>query len=705
MTEPHPTTIVVPLYGDVPTARRCLASVIEHVDLSVHRLLAVNDCGPEVDLIERAALEILRDVPGTEYVRNPRNLGFVGTCNRAAMELDQTDNDILLLNSDAMLTAGAVEEMSAVLYASEKHGTVTARSNHATIATIPLRTRSGVEAPPERSREVFEAIAPQLPRYSVAPVAHGFCFLARRSIIRNHGLFDPAFAPGYAEENDFCLRINDLGYSSVIANRAYVHHDGEVSFSTLDQNRIKQAHEEMLVERYPHYPAAVAHYLEDGIDALDDFADVLAPGGGNRRVLIDLHHMSLIYDGSVRNALTFLEFLQSRREEPDLAEIEFVVAASAEATEFFDLPRFGFRVVSYATINEVFDLGFSLAPITSAGQILRLDQLCARWVACHLDIIALRALPLLEDGYARRQVVLDSLRFADRVAVISHATLADTLAYFPALAADLPARSTIVPQGVAEAALQPSAVPFDAAGELTARQRDTVRAGGYVLVIGNTFRHKQLRQAASALRAAGRPMIMFGSDANDEGGSVIPLRGGYLSDADVGTLYDNAALIVYPSAYEGFGLPVAEAAQHGKRVVLFDTEVAREVVSVLGVESSAHFFSDFSHLPHLVEEVAGLPLVQRRPIRSMSDYNAGLLEVMLDTMAQPVDLDRLRARRAHFVAVRGYSAQLRADVQYLGWRLSRRSFRLAEAVVRRVEFLRPVVGGTRRALTRMRRSN
>ena len=71
---------------------------------------------------------------GVDYVRNERNLGFVGTCNRAATELDRTDNDILLLNSDAELFPGTLQEMSAVLHLSEKHGVVTARSNHATIA-------------------------------------------------------------------------------------------------------------------------------------------------------------------------------------------------------------------------------------------------------------------------------------------------------------------------------------------------------------------------------------------------------------------------------------------------------------------------------------------------------------------------------------------------------------------------------------------
>jgi GT2 family glycosyltransferase len=280
---------VVPVYGDFPSLIPCVRSLIDTVDQSMHRVLLVNDVGPRADEIETALLELIEGQASFAYARNPSNLGFVGTCNRAAFELDATDNDILLLNSDTIATPGFIEELSAVLNASPEVGAVCARSNNATIASLPygLRDRSA-ERTPERTIAVHAALRDVLPRSSAAPVAMGFCLLVRRSVIQRFGLFDDAFAPGYGEENDFCLRIAAEGFSSHIAHRALVLHLGSRSFAPARRAALRAAHERLLVARYPHYPAAVRDYIFNGRDPVDVFADALVPGDDVVRVLVDV---------------------------------------------------------------------------------------------------------------------------------------------------------------------------------------------------------------------------------------------------------------------------------------------------------------------------------------------------------------------------------------------------------------------------------
>ncbi len=703
MTDRFPTTIVVPLYGDLPSAEKCIASVLEHVDLTFHRLLVVNDVGPDADLMEARVKELLAGREGTRYERNPHNLGFVGTCNRAATELDTSDNDILLLNSDAAVFPGTVDEMSRVLHFSEKHGVATARSNYATIATIPNRTATGEHTTPERSREVFEALNQDLPRFNIVPVAHGFCFLVRRSLIRNYGFFDTAFAPGYGEENEFCLRVNARGFSSVMANRAYASHEGEKSFSSLKQEEIKAAHERLLIERYPFYPSALFHYDDSGIDTVDWFADFLVPADRDQTVLIDLHHMSLIYDGSVRNALTFLEFLAASRESGALDGLKVTIVSSSEAIEFFDLGRFGFTVRSNEQLTELFDVGFALTPVTTGGQIQRLDRHCVRWVASHLDIIALRIIALWDSEYPRAQVVVDSLRFADRVVAISEATVRDTIERFPQLATELPARTTVIHQGVASSSFAEPADSLAHHTSLTDEQAAVISAGGYVLTVGNTFLHKQVAEAVAALGGAPFTVVAFGGSPEDLPANVIPVRGGYLTDGDVAQLYDNAGVIVYPSVYEGFGLPIAEAALHGKPLVLFDTQVAREVASVLDLDASAHFFSDFADLAPLVMRVLATPLPDDSPrVRTMEEYNQGILDVIREVLAEQPSIEHLRRRRAHFLAARAYETGALQRVEILERELSRRSIKIAQVAMKKLRPLRRAVGAARRA-TRKRR--
>ena len=55
-----------------------------------------------------------------------------------------------------------------------------------------------------------------------------------------------------------------------------------------------------------------------------------------------------------------------------------------------------------------------------------------------------------------------------------------------------------------------------------------------------------------------------------------------LSDADLSAAYSSAHVFVFPSKYEGFGLPVLEAFQHQCRVLLSDIEVFKEIAGDAG---------------------------------------------------------------------------------------------------------------------------
>lgn len=58
---------------------------------------------------------------------------------------------------------------------------------------------------------------------------------------------------------------------------------------------------------------------------------------------------------------------------------------------------------------------------------------------------------------------------------------------------------------------------------------------------------------------------------------------GYVADADLAAVYSNALAFVYPSLYEGFGLPPLEAMQCGVPVITSNTSSLPEVVSDAGI--------------------------------------------------------------------------------------------------------------------------
>jgi glycosyltransferase involved in cell wall biosynthesis len=89
--------------------------------------------------------------------------------------------------------------------------------------------------------------------------------------------------------------------------------------------------------------------------------------------------------------------------------------------------------------------------------------------------------------------------------------------------------------------------------------------GRYVLAVGSRSPHKNVAAAAAAVSQLGEQMplvlaggvntrIFSGSDPHTN-----TIDAGYVTDGELRALYENAACFVYPSLYEGFGLPPLEA--------------------------------------------------------------------------------------------------------------------------------------------------
>jgi len=100
--------------------------------------------------------------------------------------------------------------------------------------------------------------------------------------------------------------------------------------------------------------------------------------------------------------------------------------------------------------------------------------------------------------------------------------------------------------------------------------------GSYVLAIGTAKRYKNLHRVFEALReplaGACRLVVAGGPNASAyrEKGWQPPegtIFAGFVSDAELRALYEGAAVFVFPSLTEGFGLPPVEAMHCGTPVV------------------------------------------------------------------------------------------------------------------------------------------
>ena len=110
--------------------------------------------------------------------------------------------------------------------------------------------------------------------------------------------------------------------------------------------------------------------------------------------------------------------------------------------------------------------------------------------------------------------------------------------------------------------------------------------GGYALAIGSLAPHKNLATILNAQNRQKGPLrrlvIAGGGNARVFGESGLPecqeaLFTGRVADAELKALYEGAAVLLFPSFFEGFGLPPLEAMRCGCPVVASTADAVREV--------------------------------------------------------------------------------------------------------------------------------
>jgi glycosyltransferase involved in cell wall biosynthesis len=147
------------------------------------------------------------------------------------------------------------------------------------------------------------------------------------------------------------------------------------------------------------------------------------------------------------------------------------------------------------------------------------------------------------------------LQAADAIVAVSEFTKEETIAL-----ANVPAeRIRVVPNGV-DSVFAP----------------DGPRAvGDYVLAVATLEPRKNLSRVVEAARLAGVELRVVG--ARGWGGVDVSGWIGELPDSELAALYRGARCVLYPSLYEGFGLPVIEAMACGTPLVTSRSTAMEEV--------------------------------------------------------------------------------------------------------------------------------
>ncbi|MHB9053939.1 MAG: glycosyltransferase family 4 protein [Thermoleophilia bacterium] len=258
------------------------------------------------------------------------------------------------------------------------------------------------------------------------------------------------------------------------------------------------------------------------------------------------------------------------------------------AGENFNMVRLNQEVFSSRNLNKIGSIvnkaGCSLfhAPYVVAPN--NLD--CPLLVTAH-DIIPLlfpKSIPSFRQRRAYRGLLADAIQKADHVITVSTVSQSYLLAHFS------------LPLGKVSVILDGVGREF---GPRSEAEIETVMAKykigrPHILWLGEFVAHKNVGALVSAFAAQSPKirsrykLVLAGEKSGDwqqvkkeavrrgvGGLVVIP---GFIADQDLPALYSAAELFVYPSLYEGFGLPPLEAMACGTPVVCSNSSSLPEVV-------------------------------------------------------------------------------------------------------------------------------
>ena len=251
--------MIIPIYGAAEDLRRCLESVAKHTDPARHRVVLVMD-GPQDEFVEECVDRYRLPVAGSQAARQPatgnwqliqseKRGGFVSAANRGMRE---STTDVVLLNSDTIVTARWLEKLIDAAYSSPDVGTVTPLSNEATICSVTMPSNHDIDAFASRVERLSQRAYPLL------PTGVGFCFYIRRALLDDIGFFDAdRFGLGYGEENDFCMRALARGWLHVADDATFIYHAGGRSFGESGERN-----ERALTRLHPRYMATIAAFMK-----------------------------------------------------------------------------------------------------------------------------------------------------------------------------------------------------------------------------------------------------------------------------------------------------------------------------------------------------------------------------------------------------------------------------------------------------------
>lgn len=254
--------IILPIYDGFVETVECIESLIHKKINAPHDVVIINDCSPNEEINNYLKWFDLKKPKNFFLLNRKSNGGFSEAVNAGIIFAGR--RDVVIVNADAVVQDGWLDNMLAAARIAENIATVTPFTNNGEVATYPYLCKS-LNVKDEYVAGLINKVAKKVNcgKSIELPVAIGFCMYINRYAIDDNGLLDAAkWGRGYGEETEFCIKAMLGGWKHVLAADTFVVHRGSVSFGHEKMERVL-ASSKVIAKDYPFYDSFIQRYISD----------------------------------------------------------------------------------------------------------------------------------------------------------------------------------------------------------------------------------------------------------------------------------------------------------------------------------------------------------------------------------------------------------------------------------------------------------
>jgi len=254
-------SIVIPVYNNWLFTAACLRSLAETRCKASFEVIVVDDHSSD----ETATR--MEQVEGVVYLRNKKNLGFIGSCNHGAEAA--RGRYIVMLNNDTQVLDGWLDALIDTFRHFPDTGIAGAKLVY---PDGRLQEAGGLIFNDGSGWNYGKGDRADHPDYQYvreADYCSGACIMLKTDLFQQLGGFDTHYTPAYYEDTDLAFRVRAQGLKVLVQPEAVVvHHEGATSGTDVTQGAKQHqvANREKFLERWSETLASYPPPVNDPDD-------------------------------------------------------------------------------------------------------------------------------------------------------------------------------------------------------------------------------------------------------------------------------------------------------------------------------------------------------------------------------------------------------------------------------------------------------